>query len=60
MTQLITALAGRLRADEFLMVIVPHVAARHRAAEHIEGRKQGSRAMPLASCIMVVGRPGSA
>src|SRR4029453_4507929 len=35
------------KSDELLMSVALHAAAEHGAVEHVEGRKQGGRAMPL-------------
>src|SRR3954471_10352362 len=40
-------LDGVEKADEFLMTVALHAAAQHRAVEHVQGRKQRGRAMPL-------------
>src|SRR6476619_1918502 len=49
-------LDGVEKADEFLMTVALHAAAEHRAVEHVQGRKQRGRTMPLvASCVMFGG-----
>src|SRR6476660_8514805 len=40
-------LDGVEKADEFLMTVALHAATEHRAVEHVQGRKQRGRAMPL-------------
>src|SRR6478672_7533680 len=49
-------LDGVEKADEFLMTVALHAATEHRAVEHVQGRKQRGRAMPLV--VMRHGRGG--